>query len=174
MKTKDMIIAAEAYCSYLNDKSVFKSIKYRVEVNDEEILIRSEEKFGSLRVWVSRKLTNMYEFHMISNVEYDECQIRKIIRSLIEYSKTPLKEREDEQRWHIHLLEDSDEYLNLYKDPYIGYKDPNYKGHYMLSDKDEGGSYQTKFTRSDIEDWAGTNSDEVVDWIIDKFGEEVK
>lgn len=106
---------------------------------------------------------------------------QKVLAELVvEYGMTPIEERKDEQRWHIHLLEDSDEYLNLYKAPYMckapykGCQDPYDKGHYMLSDKSDGGSYQTEFTHSEIADWAGTSNDDVIDWIIDRFGEEVK
>lgn len=69
-----------------------------------------------------------------------------------------------EKRWYIHQYDASNGYVNLHKE----------QKEYVLSTKGDTDSYKTEFTRSEIGDWAKTDSNEVIDWIINKFGEEVK
>lgn len=136
---------------------------------------RPSDDIGEIDVYNSdmdfrlASVSYIHERRFVVTLDSDSSGLTKseqevLAKLVFEYGMTPLEERKDEQCWYIHLFEDADEYLNLQKD----------EGFYELSDKVETGSHKTKFTRSEIEDWAGTNSDEIIDWIIDKFGEEVK
>lgn len=164
MKTKKMISVMENYCDYLNENSKSDEHEYEVNVTNEEIIITDNNTFGFPRAYVSETEMDKYEFTLTSDVEYDDYHVRKLIKALLKYSRTPLEQRKDEKRWYIHLVEDSEAYLNL----------DIKEDRYFISNKEEYRSYQTKFTRSEIEDWAGNDSDEVINLIINKFGEEVK
>lgn len=101
-------------------------------------------------------------------VDLTESEQESLMKLVVEYGATPLSKREVERkyekRWHIHLSRGGSEYLNQDKET----------GFYELDTKYEINDYKTKFTRSEIGEWAGTSSDRIIDWIIDKFGEEVK
>ncbi len=165
MKTSEFIKEIESYCNWLNSKADSKGVSYKVG-NDpwNNIVLKKHETITFPMLHVSKGEVNDYSFVFSPGVNINDTETARMLGVLVDYAATPLKERKDEQRWYIHLFEDTDGYLNLQKD----------EGFYELSTKMETVSHKTKFTRSEIEDWAGTNSDEIIDWIIDKFGEEAE
>ncbi len=138
-------------------------IKSKKQVLRLELKKRFKDEVGDYAVMVN-KATECYQIVIDEIDGVASCDLLAIFKAVKEYADTPLEERKDEKWWYIHICEDEDEYLNLNKK----------RGGYDINNQAQTIHHQTKFTRSEIEDWAGTNSDEVIDWIIDKFGEEVK
>lgn len=164
MKTKQMLLAMESYCDYLNENSKSNEHEYEVNVTNEEIIITVNNTFGFPRAYVSKTEMDKYEFTLTSDVEYDDYHVRELIKALLKYSRTPLNER-GEKRWRVQLG-------NGAGGNYLNYR--RRERNYVISNGDDSELYQTKFTRSEIEDWAGTDNDVIIDWLIKKFGEEVK
>lgn len=167
MKTKQMLLAMEVYCTYLNNCSNRVGAEYKVFNLDSCIQIAETPLYDIPEVYVSKTEMNDYNFSMSSQVDYDEINVKDIIEALVEYAKTPLEERGDLKRFYIRLIDDIDGYLNYDKENRLYFID-------NVSEAQEDDDYQVKFSRSEIESWAGTDNNVIIDWLIKKFGEEVK
>lgn len=170
MKTSELKKVMKEYCDAYPKIREYKSIELKFGLEPNESAPRC--------LIIDKYYKNNYDGNVIKIYTHNDSYVisinqellptskefKKLYNAILEYIDTPIKEREDEKRWYIHLVEDSEAYLNL----------DTTEDRYFISTKEDYRSYQTKFTRSEIKDWAGNDSDEVIDLIINKFGEEVK
>lgn len=91
-------------------------------------------------------------------------EFKKLYNAILEYIDTPIKEREDEKYWYIHLLTGKTGYLNyLEKEKY-----------YVANNEEEYIGYKPKFTKHEIAKYLDTDDDAFINSFIKRFGEEVK
>lgn len=174
MRTSELKKQLETFISYLNGKiqtpKGLKSMyKYRVVDYGKRVSVERKFEQGTSETWFeidkgSRMLLGIDVDTTVMVDEMDFYDYMTLFGIVSAYFNTPLEERGEEQRWYLHLSRGGSEYLNQDKET----------GAYELDTKYEIIDCKTEFTRSEIEEWAGTSNDEVIDWIIGKFGEGVE
>ena len=96
-------------------------------------------------VWVDTERMCVLDTIFRGFVGLDETIRKKLLALAVEYSTTPLEEREQEKRYRLKLnlpiIDFSEKnYLNIYKDG----------GEHFLNDKVEGDGYCTSFTETEL------------------------
>lgn len=174
MKNSELKKKLENFVLDLNEKSRGvnedgDTYKYRVIDHEKSVVVKKEFARGMSEPWFvidkeSKLITGIDVNPFIRIDEMDFYDYMRLCNLIAEYLNTPLEEREDEKRWYIKFSDYAYSYLNLNQ----------INGKYLIENRELPRNFQTKFTRSEIAGWAGTKNDEVIDWIIKKFGEEVE
>lgn len=116
------------------------------EFDDNYVLTAS----GSWILFISSKNRNTIDTEGAVFDVSDE-----LFKLVCEYAATPIKEREDEKRYYIHVIKFAYGYLNLNKN--------NYDADYVLNTSDVTEHYKTIFTESEIEEMK-CNPNLAIDW----------
>lgn len=163
MRTSEIRDYMNDFCKVLNMTNERHTFEFEEDISNMRIV----RHIGKFRGEVCSVLKDAQGIYFVNVNDYIKCSniyLIEFIGNVRNYAETSLDERKDERRWRIHFGTSDINYLNQDKET----------GTYERNTERETNSYKTKFTRSEIADWAGTNSDEIIDWIIDKFGEEVE
>lgn len=163
MKTEEFKLTLDLLCNKLKQGVMGEAFDFKLVETEDKLTIWSNTLHTEV-ISVSKKEERQFYFVSFKTMGLDDEELVSFTNKLMDYVTTPLAERDYEKRWYIHQYDVSNGYVNLHKE----------QKEYVLSTKGDTDSYKTEFTRSEIGDWAKTDSNEVIDWIINKFGEEVK
>lgn len=164
MKTEDFKVVLMQLTDKLNQRKLGEVIYYKFVETEDELAI-CINVVNTKVVSVSKKKEDYFYYVVNSGMNLGGGEIASFIEKIMKYVTTPVTERESnefEKRWHIHIFEDYDEYLNRFGD-----------GMLTLGNKVQNKTIQTKFTRSEIAKYLKTDDEKIIDWFIKRFGEEI-
>lgn len=128
MKTSELVSKLKELGYFVDRKGGGFSSEYLAISGDDRYLIAT----------VSEKYPGVLNTDIYTGYN-DKPEYKAIFRMLIKYAMTPLEEREDTNKYLVHMLPDEEGYLNL----------DIASGKVALTDRDTTVSYQTEFTEKE-------------------------
>lgn len=169
MKTNEIKVILMQVADKLNQGKLGEVLAFKFVETEEELAIR-EIVLDTKMVSVAKKKENQFYLTTEHNMGLDSEGIVSFTKKVMDYVTTPVAEREDnesEKRWRIQLAEDGFLCLKLSTKEYLSVDLWN------IEDYNDDEWYQNKFIRSEIANYLKTDDEKIVDWFIERFGEEV-